>query len=188
MPLAFPHHVVPGMRLEKRGDGRLVILVHQSGPQNGGRSDAIDRSEASCLHHAPRRRAFAGGGIGAQEIEAVALKSLQGRKVLFSPSYRPMHMVALLVRHEHDDVRRSRDDDRLTWRGDAPRCARGCGDKPGSRLQHAAARRRIHRGGSIRAACRRSASADRILARFAAINRHFLIHDPRSSEHAQHRT
>src|SRR5271157_1537769 len=32
VPLAFPDHVVTGMSLEEGGNGRLTILVNQSGP------------------------------------------------------------------------------------------------------------------------------------------------------------
>src|SRR5271166_4547642 len=32
VPLAFPDHVVTGVGLEEGGNGRLMILVHQSGP------------------------------------------------------------------------------------------------------------------------------------------------------------
>ncbi|MGB6719414.1 MAG: hypothetical protein WBE72_01355, partial [Terracidiphilus sp.] len=79
---------------------------------------------------------------------------------------------------QHDDIWRPGDDDRLTsdsWRCKTSWCARGRSGKPSPRLQQAASRGRIHSGGSIRAADRRSVFADRILAGLPAIGG-FLIH------------
>src|SRR4029077_6703500 len=86
--------------------------------------------------------------VGALEVEAMALEPLQRRQIFFHPAIRPVPMVAFLVGHQHDDVRRLRYADGSTSDrgGDEPTGQTGHGGKSGSHLQHAAPRARL-RGG-----------------------------------------
>jgi hypothetical protein len=103
MPFTFPDHFVAGFFAQQRRDIRLAILVRQTWPQKG-LGDAIDRRKAPRDHETARRRALARRGIGAKEVEAVALEPLERRQALLGPPLRPMHVMALLICHQHDDV------------------------------------------------------------------------------------
>src|SRR5262245_52858520 len=78
----------------------------------------------------------------------MALEPLQRGQIPFEPAIRPVPMMALLVGHQHDDVRRPRYADGITsdGRGGEPTGQTGHGRKSGSHLQHAAPRSRL-RGG-----------------------------------------
>jgi len=75
----------------------------------------------------------------------MALEPLQGGQVLFRPTLWPVSMMALLVGHQHDDVRRLRHVDGIAGDGWSDEVTRQAGHsrQSGSHLQQIASRSRL---------------------------------------------
>jgi hypothetical protein len=142
MPFAFPDHFVADLFAQQRRDIRLAILVRQTRPQKG-LGDAIDRRKAPRDHETARRRALARRRIRAQEVEAMALEPLERRQVLLGPPLGPMHVMALLIGHQHNDIRRLRQVDQRAGDSRGGEAAPHAGHcrQSGPHLQQAAPRR-----------------------------------------------